>query len=288
MAQATNYDIPLVTSVLHPSDFSESSEKAFAYALIVALKRQGKLTILHVGGKKFDDSVWCRFPSVRRTLERWSVLEKNSSTSDVFDKLGVTIKKVDIGSGNCVKSISNYIKQYKTDLIVLATEGRHGLSHLLHPSFAESLMESAKIMTLFIQNKTNGFVSLNDGTITLKKILIPVADDPNPQEAIIRAVRAAKMGGNDNVEMVILHIGASNTFPQINLPDVPCCIWQKVHKTGKVVDEILNAVNEYTPDMIVMPTKGHQGFLDALRGNITEQIVRKSNCPVLAVPVGCE
>ena len=31
--------------------------------------------------------------------------------------------------------------------------------------------------------------------------------------------------------------------------------------------------------MIVMPTAGHQGFLDALRGSTTEQVF----CPVLAV-----
>jgi len=287
MSQINTYDIPLVTSVLHPSDFSESSEKAFAYALIVALKRQGKLTILHVGDKKFDDSVWSRFPSVRRTLEQWNILDKGSSTSDVFDKLGVSIKKADIGSGNSVKAISDYIEQRQIDLIVLATEGRHGLSHLLHPSFAESLMECSKIMTLFVQNKAGGFVSLGDGSIALKKILIPVAQNPDPQEAIVRAVRAAKLGGNDNVEMTLLHIGDSNTFPDIELPDVPVCTWKKEYKSGKVTDGILNAVNEYSPDMIVMPTKGRQGFLDALRGSITERIVRKANCPVLAVPIGC-
>jgi hypothetical protein len=34
----------------------------------------------------------------------------------------------------------------------------------------------------------------------------------------------------------------------------------------------------------VMATRGHHGFLDALRGSATERIVRNSACPVLALP----
>jgi nucleotide-binding universal stress UspA family protein len=287
MGNINQYDIPLVTSVLHPSDFSPSSERAFAYALIVALKRQGKLTLLHVGGKEFDDSLWSRFPSVRKTLERWKLLEKGSDPSAVFENLGVMVKKVDLGSKNALKAIVSYLKEYKTDLIVLATEGRHGLKHLLHPSFAESVLEKTKIMTLFVQSNVQGFVSFQDGSIALRKILIPVAESPNPQEAIVRAVRAAKMGGSENVDMILLHVGEADGFPQVDIPEVAHCTWKKVVKTGKVLDEILNAVKEYSVDMIVMPTQGQQGFLDALRGSVTEQVVRNSKCPVLAVPAGC-
>ncbi|MEW6535500.1 MAG: universal stress protein [Candidatus Auribacterota bacterium] len=287
MGNISQYDIPLVTSVLHPSDFSPSSERAFAYALIVALKRQGKLTLLHVGGKEFDDSLWSRFPSVRKTLERWKLLEKGSDPSAVFENLGVMVKKVDLGSKNALKAIVSYLKEYKTDLIVLATEGRHGLKHLLHPSFAESVLEKTKIMTLFVQSNVQGFVSFQDGSIALRKILIPVAESPNPQEAIVRAVRAAKMGGSENVDMILLHVGEADGFPQVDIPEVAHCTWKKVVKTGKVLDEILNAVKEYSVDMIVMPTQGQQGFLDALRGSVTEQVVRNSKCPVLAVPAGC-
>lgn len=32
-----------------------------------------------------------------------------------------------------------------------------------------------------------------------------------------------------------------------------------------------------------MATKGHEGFLDALRGTTTERVLRQAECPVLAV-----
>ena len=37
-------------------------------------------------------------------------------------------------------------------------------------------------------------------------------------------------------------------------------------------------------DLIVMPTEGHQGILDMLRGSTTERVLRRAPCPVLAVP----
>jgi nucleotide-binding universal stress UspA family protein len=38
-------------------------------------------------------------------------------------------------------------------------------------------------------------------------------------------------------------------------------------------------------DLIGMPTMGHHGFLDALRDNTTEWLLRQAPCPVLAAPV---
>jgi len=31
-------------------------------------------------------------------------------------------------------------------------------------------------------------------------------------------------------------------------------------------------------------TEGHEGVLDAMRGSVTEQVLRRSTCPMLAVP----
>ena len=43
------HHVPLVDSVLHPTDFSSASDTAFAHALAIALIRKTKFTILHVG-----------------------------------------------------------------------------------------------------------------------------------------------------------------------------------------------------------------------------------------------
>jgi nucleotide-binding universal stress UspA family protein len=36
----------------------------------------------------------------------------------------------------------------------------------------------------------------------------------------------------------------------------------------------------------VMATEGRNGFLDALRGSHSEQVLRQCACPLLAIPAG--
>ena len=55
-------------------------------------------------------------------------------------------------------------------------------------------------------------------------------------------------------------------------------------RRGSVVETILGVADEIGADLIVMGTKGNQGFLDALRGTTSEQVLRKSMIPLLAVP----
>ena len=50
-------------------------------------------------------------------------------------------------------------------------------------------------------------------------------------------------------------------------------------------EAIVDAANDWQPDLIGMPTAGHRGFLDALRGSTTERVLRQTPCPLLAVPV---
>ena len=82
---------PFIEEVVHPTDLSPASERAFAHALAVALVRRARLVILHVASDDRPD--WGEFPAVRRTLERWGLLERDSSRSALFERLGVKVTK---------------------------------------------------------------------------------------------------------------------------------------------------------------------------------------------------
>ena len=89
--------IPFVDSILHPTDFSEDSMRAFAHALAIALFRQAKLTLLHVSENASDED-WQHFPAVRPVLERWGLLAPGSQQADVFRRLAVKVRKVLLAS----------------------------------------------------------------------------------------------------------------------------------------------------------------------------------------------
>ena len=283
MQKSQTIDVPFVNSVLHPTDLSPASQNAFAHALAISLLRKTKFTILHVSESNDE---WTTFPAVRSTLEHWGLLEKGSSRSDVYEKLAIKVEKVTICcDSEPVNKILDYIKFHPTDLIVLATEGRKGLPGWLHPSVAERIATKSKMMTLFVHGTENGFVSLEDGELSLHRILVPIDFHPSPKAAIEYAARAAKLM-IDPVEIILLHVTDSKETPTVEIPEVPSCSWKTVNRSGKVVEEITKAADEYAINLIIMSTAGHQGFLDALRGSVTQQVIRQVSCPLLAIPAG--
>jgi nucleotide-binding universal stress UspA family protein len=54
-------------------------------------------------------------------------------------------------------------------------------------------------------------------------------------------------------------------------------------RSGNVVKSIVDAAIEFDADFIGMPTAGHHGVLDALRGSTTERVIRHAPCPVFAL-----
>jgi nucleotide-binding universal stress UspA family protein len=278
-------DQQLVRWVFHPSDFSEASQNAFAHALALSLLRETELTILNVGGKGPSEEVWTSFPGVRPTLERWGLLEEGSPRSAVFEKLSLRVKKVSVKGSNALSTILKYLGEDPADLIVLATRHREGVPGWLTKKVSTPLARKSGTMTLFVPEGTKGMVDPEDGRVSLKRILVPVDRRPNPQGAIEIAARTAKIVGQGTVEITLLHIGDSGKMPELHLPEDPSCSWNKVVRKGDAVEQIIGTANELSADLIVMMTEGHQGILDALRGNTTERVVNDAPCPLLAVPL---
>lgn len=275
----TSAAVPFVNSIFHPSDFSKASELAFAHALAIALIRKTELVILHAGHGDLDD--WAQFPPVRKTLERWQVLTPGSPRSAVYEKLAVRVTKMVRSNSNPVRASLEYIQVQKPDLVVLATRGRHGLPLWLKPSIAQAIARRSQSMTLFVPRGCRGIVSM-DGIIRLRRILLPVDYQPSAQEAVIRAVRAAETLGDKSVEIVKFHVG-DGAFPLMHRPRSQACTWTEIRGKGEVAAAILGAA-ESDVDLIVMTTEGRQGIVDAMRGSVTERVVRGAPCPVLAVP----
>lgn len=277
--------VPFIKSILHPTDFSVASERAFAHALAIALLRRTELTLLNVGNHKNDGASWTQFPAVRKTLERWNLLEKNSPKSAVFDQLGVSVMKVASAGTNTTSAILKYLDSNPIDLVVLATEGREGLPRWINHSKAEAIAHASNAITLFVPSEGKSFIQLEDGDISLKCILVPIDRQPSPNAAIIYATRAAQALGVDTiVEIILLHVGTDDTVLDLDLPENSAWKFKKEVRTGDPANEIISAANQFSADAIFMATAGHEGILDAMRGSTTEQIVRKAPCPLAAIP----
>lgn len=281
----TIHEAPLAESILHPTDLSDGSQKAFAHALALALRNKASLTILHVG-KVGSEHRWIEFPSVRKTLAKWGLLEEGSSRSEVFRNLDVRVKKVNLASRRPLSALINYLQGHDADLVVLATEGRGGFPRLIRPSTAEAIARSAKTKVLFVPRSAHGFVSPEDGSLSIRRILVPFDHHPDPTAAIDGVLKISAMSATPPVEAVALHVGLAGSAPSVDLRCTDSCAWSEMNGSGGVVDAIARAATDRSADLIVMATAGHRGVLDALRGSVTEMVIRAAPCPVLAVPGG--
>lgn len=277
----TSLNVPILQHVFHPSDFSPASEVAFAHALKAALIAKATLTVLHVspGGEQN----WTEFPGVRQTLERWGMLPKNSPRSAV-PELGINVQKIITKDTDPVKSVLGFLDQHSTDLIVLATHQDKGRGLWQEKSVAQPVARKSRQMTLFIPAGVKGFVSLQDGTVSLKNIVIPVAAVPNAQPAIQAAVRIAQQLNCPTGRFTILHVSDDTSMPEVDCPELPGWEWTKLSQNGDIIEVILQTARATEADLIVMSTEGHNGFLDALRGSHSEQVLRQCACPLLAIP----
>lgn len=276
---------PLIR-IVHPSDFSKSSGMAFAHALKIALQSKAELELVHVQRHEIGsgtDVHLTDFPGVRATLARWNILPADAKPEDVA-RLGLRVKKVLNPEADPLEAMIAYCEEHPPDLLVLATHQREGLSRWLHRAVAEPLARRARAMTLFVPENAKSFVSPTNGVVSLRRVLVPVDHAPSAQAALEEVYFLASGFDRRGVVFKLLHVGTDRGMPTLYLPHRSGWRWEESLVSGDPVERILKEAADWSPDLIVMATQGHRGFLDALRGSTTERVLRGVHCPVLAVP----
>ena len=269
-------------SILHPTDFSDLSGAALAHALCIALAAKSKLHLVHVSEREATGAL--AFPQVRHLLVQWGLADENDPPWVISDNLGLEVDSADIRWQNPAEGIVGFLGQHSADLVVFATHGRDGLERWMKGSVSEAVLRRLAIPALFVTLGARGFVSQVNGDIQLRRVLIPVDVSPPADETVETVLGFIRLLGVESIMLHLLHIG--HTVPPLRatlsdgtrLPPV-------ILRSGNVVQSIVDAAIEFDVDLIGMPTAGHHGVLDALRGSTTERVIRHAPCPVLAIPV---
>ena len=273
----------IIEGVLHPTDFSAGSLVAFHHALKAALVAKSRLTLLNVSPN--GDAHMADFPGVRETLVRWGLLPEGSPRSAVGD-LGLRVDKIIAERDDAVKAVLGFLHHRRIDLIVLATSDHSGRVRWLGKSVSQPIARTAWQTTLFIPANSQGFVSPEDGSVRIKRILIPVAASPRAQPAVEAAARLVEQLKCPQGNFTLMHVGDANSVPAVRLPDVSGWTWTNEFRNGDVIQQIVKTAKDSQADLIVMSTDGRNEFLDSLRGSHSERVLSHGVAPLLTVPVG--
>ncbi len=123
------------------------------------------------------------------------------------------------------------------------------------------------------------------------KILCPIDFDRIALAAVELAVKIAKQ---NEAEVCLLHVspdsapetaraahdqlrGVARSWTEGKVR------YELLVRSGAPADAILRAIEEGGADLVVMATHGRTGEKLARLGSVTDQIVRRANCPVITV-----
>jgi universal stress protein A len=137
----------MYTSILCPIDYDANSIAALSFAARLARQNNATLSVLHVVREPFEPSEVPREPPVKE----WEQDARDRLGKLVLENLDKKLKcKLFVRRGDPGKAILDLEREAKPDLIVMATHGRTGLSHLVLGSVAEHVVRGATgpVMTI--------------------------------------------------------------------------------------------------------------------------------------------
>src|SRR5262245_45119836 len=154
---------PLIRSILVPTDFSPSSDRAIDYASAVAANFCATVHLIHVLDPLVPSSVPWEAPTERAARHERSYQDGRARLAVVaatLDEQRVHVTS-EVRSGNPATEIEHAAIDYGADLIVMATHGRTGLPHLLLGSVAEHMIRYANCPVLVVRDDGVRELSLN-------------------------------------------------------------------------------------------------------------------------------
>ena len=283
-----------ISKIMVTTDFSQASDRALNYAIALARRYDARIYLAHVITP--DPFQFAEPQLAQATYEKVrQAAEEGISDILISGKLRGVPHEVLLEEGNVWPSLDKLIVQNEIDLVVVGTHGRGKVQKLLIGSVAEEIFRKADCAVL-----TVGLAVKNAGAkeVELNHILFATDFGPGAEKA---AAYAFSLAQERNATLTLLHVIESaaayteesvarqreiNVVRMKQLMPAGSENWCKPEfraTFGAPVEEILIAVRESKPDLLVMGAKARQSLAGHAPLTIAYNVVTKATCPVLTV-----
>lgn len=270
-------------NILVPTDFSDLASSALGHAIKVAQIYKNEITLLNIVDEGLFGGI---FTSGNQSeLVKEAVQNRlNNIAAEVKTKHGVTVH-TRIDSGRIYKTISNIANEENFDSIIMGSHGANGLEQVIG-SNASRTIQYADVPVVVVKNHSAG-----EG---YKKIVMPIDLTIESRQKTDWAVHVAK---KFNSEIHVAYQGSSDEFTQNRIKANVKSVENKLIQNGvnfksveiqdKLLEnyatEIMNYAEKANADLIMVMTDMELGISDIIRGTYTQQIVNRSNTPVMCI-----
>jgi nucleotide-binding universal stress UspA family protein len=145
--------MPAPKSILFPTDFSEQSEAAIPFVKEWSQRFGASVHLLHIldTGLMLSEYSWADYAP--RELEEQREKHVRAELEKVRGELalGDVECRLEMKHGVAYEEIARYAENESIDLIIMATHGRTGLSHLLVGSTTERVVRISRCPVLTVR-----------------------------------------------------------------------------------------------------------------------------------------
>lgn len=228
-----------------------------------------------------------------------------SVSNRISGSLGRPVESVLLQESSVVEGIENLIRKKGTDLIVMSTHGRTGLSRAWLGSVAESLVRESPCPVLLVR-PSGGEVAEDvalrhilvplDGSETSDRVLphvVELAVDTSASVTLLRVVPSAVHVGTRVVPVPRPGIDRALGVARRHLDDRAGELRRRgVSADVRLIEHahparaILDTVEETLPDLVMMATHGYQGVKRYVLGSVADKVLRGSEVPLLLLGPG--
>lgn len=281
----------MINKILVPTDFSEEANNAFEVAMQLARRTGATIKALHIIEPPYTTSfsamgTYVPTPGMEdvymvqlmeQSRERMRELVETNRSGGVRLEQEVDVDRV-------INKIRRTVEEEHFDLVVMGSQGVHGMDEMLIGSNTEKVVRLASCPVLTVKQRHEQF--------EVRNILFPTNLEKDLTAVVQRGKEVQQLFG---ARLHLLHINTPGNFgssrllrermldfaERHQLRDFTTNIWNDDSEE----DGVLHFADQHDVDLIMMLTHGRTGLGRLLSGSITEGLVNHSVKPVLTFSI---
>lgn len=280
--------------ILLATDFSQSAEKAAAYAKALARRFGSGIEVAHI----FDPSVVISPVDATLGYTAWMkeelCAESVESVRDDFTSSGIQAIAINYEGHSPAHDLIDIAKKDKVDLIVAGTASHTGVNRLILGSTAEGLIRNAPCPVLTVGPNA---VLPEDKPLFFQKIIYATDFSPEAAKAAIFALSFAQDSG---ARLLLCYVN-SITPPRPSVKKVidaafkealgrlvpetsyDWCNPEFIVEHGEAATAILGLAERVKADLIVLGARKSSFWLTHFERGVTPDLLAQARCPVLTI-----
>ncbi len=275
--------------ILVPTDFTEISQRALAYAKALAKPGNSELLLVHVNPPMDlitpPEAAWIDTTEIQSLHEEQLEQSGAALRSEGFRAQAISV------TGPLYAELLSTIKQYKADLVVLGTHGKKGLERFLLGSDAEAVLRHAGCPVLSVGPAVP---NLEDKTWRIREIICATTLEPREAEIVAYAHKLAAVW---EAELVLFHVKRSSepeddvdwvafeeAFHRYVPEDLGKRSWLRTRlASASPGTSILDLAKQHKSDLIVMGAHPASSVTTHLVRGTAAKVLAEARCPVMTI-----